>query len=269
MNISYLVTVSNETDTLQNLLYRIRDCKEIEDEIVIVLDSDCVNNESTKKIVDSFKCDNTKKLTHSLEKNYSQHKNWGANQCKNPWVFQLDGDECPTEILLSNIKEIINSNPDIEAFWVSRINDFKGVTQEHAKKWGWRLTPSDTITHENLAYENSDQYKFLKTNSYIVEDTLVSDYLVNDPNLKRITYKTPLVNWPDPQCRIFKNIPDRIKWVGRLHERIEGNKNFVYLPYDEELSLYHDKTIEKQIETNLRYNTLFTQKENAGFSLPK
>ena len=28
------------------------------------------------------------------------------------------------------------------------------------------------------------------------------------------------------------------------------------------------ETIEKQIETNLRYNTIFTEEENKGFKLP-
>jgi hypothetical protein len=85
----------------------------------------------------------------------------------------------------------------------------------------------------------------------------------------KIKYKAVLVNAYDHQGRLFKNEPDRIKWVGKLHERIEGNKNFVYLPADESLSLYHDKTIEKQIETNLRYNRDFTKQENKGFNLPK
>lgn len=85
----------------------------------------------------------------------------------------------------------------------------------------------------------------------------------------KIKYKAVLVNAYDPQCRLFKNDPDRIKWVGKLHERIVGNKNYVYLPADEDLSLYHDKTIQKQVETNLRYNQKFTEKENKGFNLPQ
>jgi len=33
------------------------------------------------------------------------------------------------------------------------------------------------------------------------------------------------------------------------------------------LALYHNKTIEKQIETNLRYNKAFTQAENQGHNV--
>jgi hypothetical protein len=38
------------------------------------------------------------------------------------------------------------------------------------------------------------------------------------------------------------------------------------LPAKEEWALYHDKTIETQIQTNLRYNEWFTAAENAGVS---
>jgi len=73
------------------------------------------------------------------------------------------------------------------------------------------------------------------------------------------------VNWHtgDYQSRIFKNLP-HIKWEKRLHERVVGAKTFAILPKEEEYALYHNKTIEKQIETNLRYNKEFTENENRG-----
>lgn len=225
--ISYLITCSNEKQSLINLLHRIGDnFIDPDDEMIVVLDSDCTDNKKTKQILLDYEGNESWYYTHSLDHNYSEHKNWGAKLCKNPWIFQIDADELPTETLLYNVKPIIEANPDIEAFWVPRINDFIGVTEEHARKWGWRLTISPT-------------------------------------------YNRPIVNWPDPQCRLFRNEPDRIKWVGRLHERIQGNKNYVYLPADESLALYHDKTIEKQVETNLKYNVDFTEKENKGFNLPR
>lgn len=228
MNISYLISSSTETTTLSNLLSRLEDNIDNKDEIVLLYDSEKGDSTPTKKILDNF-ISTTKKIVcpfvHPLGNSYSDHKNWGLSKCSHKYVFQIDGDELPTETLLQNIKPIIESNPSIELFWISRINAFKGVTPEHAKQWGWRLTESPT-------------------------------------------YKIPLVNWPDPQGRLLLNCPDRIKWVGRLHERIEGNTSYAYLPTDEDLALYHDKTIERQIETNLSYNKRFTQKENEGFVLP-
>ena len=60
------------------------------------------------------------------------------------------------------------------------------------------------------------------------------------------------MNWPDYQTRICKNIPD-IKWVGKVHERLEGFKIISHFPSEyEEWALIHPKTIKRQeIQNNL------------------
>jgi hypothetical protein len=63
------------------------------------------------------------------------------------------------------------------------------------------------------------------------------------------------VNFPDYQWRIWKNKPE-IKWINKVHERLDGFKTYVALPPQEEFSLYHPKTIEKQEKQNNYYNTL-------------
>jgi hypothetical protein len=52
-----------------------------------------------------------------------------------------------------------------------------------------------------------------------------------------------------------------------LHEKIEGYKEYSFLPAEEEWALYHDKTIETQIATNLRYNKEFSKSENEGHTI--
>jgi hypothetical protein len=63
------------------------------------------------------------------------------------------------------------------------------------------------------------------------------------------------VNWPDRQWRIYKNTPD-IKWKNKVHEVLDGYKTMAQLPAYEDLSLYHPKTIERQVKQNDYYNTL-------------
>jgi hypothetical protein len=70
-----------------------------------------------------------------------------------------------------------------------------------------------------------------------------------------------IVNWPDFQGRLFKNI-STLRWERRLHEKIEGVKVFSRLPPNYVLALHHKKTIQKQIETNIKYNKIFTDQEN-------
>ncbi len=61
------------------------------------------------------------------------------------------------------------------------------------------------------------------------------------------------INWPDPQARIFRN-NGSIKWKNKVHEVIEGHKEFVVLP--DNYFLIHNKTLERQIKQNQFYQTL-------------
>jgi hypothetical protein len=63
------------------------------------------------------------------------------------------------------------------------------------------------------------------------------------------------INWPDYQWRIYKNQP-HINWINKVHERVDGYKVWTHLPMMEEFSLYHPKTIERQIKQNNFYETL-------------
>ena len=63
------------------------------------------------------------------------------------------------------------------------------------------------------------------------------------------------VNWPDYQWRIYKNVPS-IKWKNKVHEQLTGFVQYANLPMEEDYSLYHPKTLERQIKQNEYYNTL-------------
>jgi hypothetical protein len=63
------------------------------------------------------------------------------------------------------------------------------------------------------------------------------------------------VNWPDWQGRIYKNHPS-IQWENRVHEKLTGIKTFAQLPMEEDYSLYHAKTIERQERQNNYYETI-------------
>lgn len=226
MKISYLVTCSTETKTLNNLLSRLDEVLgDNDDEVIILVDNP---SKQTVEIVSNWTSGQTNVYgyEHSLNADYGAHKNFGSTKCSGYFIFQIDGDELPSEnIIGDNLKAIIESNPEVELIYVPRINDYKGVKEEHARQWGWRLTSS-----------KSDG----------------------------IAQGRPLVNFPDFQGRIYRNISDRIKWDRKLHEKIEGHKEYSFLPVEEEYALYHDKTIEKQLETNLRYNKVFTVEDNMG-----
>jgi glycosyltransferase involved in cell wall biosynthesis len=221
MKLSYLITTKNETDTLLRLLQKLHTATIDTENEVVILDDYSDNNE-TINILNDYKNKPNFKLYHDgLNNNYGRHKNVGIEKCSGNWIFQLDGDEYPSDLIVGdNLISIIESN-NVEAIALPRINDFKGVQSDHAQAWGWTLTISKT-------------------------------------------YKSPIINWPDYQFRVFFKDYPRISYLRRLHEKIEGYGNYALLPADEDYAIYHDKNIEKQIRTNLKYNEVFTKEENMG-----
>jgi len=66
------------------------------------------------------------------------------------------------------------------------------------------------------------------------------------------------VNYPDYQARVFRR-DESIRWVRPLHEFIDGCKTYAHLPPQQELSLYHPKTKEKQEQQNQFYMDNFSR----------
>jgi len=239
LKISYLITCHDETDIFNELLTKIscainnsQICVESRDEIIILEDNkkpSLTFDTPTQKIIEKH-MDNAGKdrewfvhhQRHSLDNNYGEHKNFGNSLCVGDYIFQIDGDEIPSEYIIGeNLHTILESNVGTELIFVPRMNDFIGVTPQHAMQWGWKLSESPSLKH-------------------------------------------PLINFPDFQGRIYRRVPERIKWDRRLHEKIVGHDTFVLLPPDEDFALHHRKTIDKQIQTNLSYNKRFTLDENKG-----
>jgi glycosyltransferase involved in cell wall biosynthesis len=63
------------------------------------------------------------------------------------------------------------------------------------------------------------------------------------------------VNFPDYQWRIWKN-NNNIKWINKVHEKLDGFKEFSLLPQSEEYCLFHPKDIKRQEKQNQFYNTI-------------
>ena len=203
MKISYAITVCNEEVEIQRLVTFLLKHKELQDEIVITYDS---NNGS--KSTEEYLKSNIGFSWHTFEfsGNFSDLKNHTKSMCSGDYIFHLDADEYPHEILMEQLHTVIEMN-DVDLIWIPRVNTVEGLTDEWANKWGWRVTEKGWV------------------------------------------------NYPDYQARVFRNI-DEIKWVQPVHEHISGCKTYAHLPPHEELSLYHPKTIDKQIKQNEFYEGL-------------
>jgi len=212
MFLSYLVTCHNETSSLDKLLSKLVQNKKDNHEIVLL--DDYSDNPESLEIIQKYK-EKTSFHQHKLDRNYGAHKNYGIEQCKGTWIFQLDGDEYPTDLLLENIDVVLESNVDNEVLWLPRLNYFADVTELDVKTWGWN-------------------------------------------------YQDGMINFPDYQSRIYRNL-SHIRYQRRLHEKVEGFKSYTFVPPQKDYAIVHEKTIEKQRQTNLNYNKMFTDEENRGY----
>jgi glycosyltransferase involved in cell wall biosynthesis len=144
MKISYSILTHNETDSLLKLLEFIVKHKDEEDEIVIL--DDYSDNEKTKEILDVMcSMHEIKFEQRHLLKDYSGQKNHLKNMCTGDYVFNLDADEIPHKYLITNIKEILESNPSIDLYWVPRVNTVEGLTLQHVREWGWQVNDKDWV----------------------------------------------------------------------------------------------------------------------------
>jgi len=206
MKITYGITVHNEHEEIKKLLEFLVEHRDEGDEIVIC---DDYSDYQCWRVFDEYIHDQYpniffhEKSLNSHNPDFAKHKNFVIEQCTGDYVFHLDADEYPNEILLQQLKQVLDMNP-VDLIWVPRINTVDGITQEHLNAWGWRTTENGWI------------------------------------------------NYPDYQSRVFRR-DSEIRWSRPVHEQIVGCKTYAHLPPQEELSLYHPKTIEKQMNQNNMY----------------
>ena len=138
MKISYSILTHNETVSLMKLIDFLLKHKDEEDEIVIL--DDYSDNEKTLAYLDAAcSIHEIKFEQRHLYKDYAGQKNHLTRMCKGEYIINIDADELPNKWLIKNIKEILETNPTIDLYWVPRVNTVEGLTQEHIQKWGWQV----------------------------------------------------------------------------------------------------------------------------------
>jgi hypothetical protein len=207
MTISYAITVCDELDEIVRLLNLLLEKKRKQDEIVVLFDTSKQSGRVEALLIGHKNKGNIRLVYGKFDSHFADWKNKLTENCSGDYIFQIDADEYPSDYLLEFLPSILESNPDAEAYHVPRINTVEGLTQEHIRQWGWRVSPEGWV------------------------------------------------NFPDNQWRIWKKKPC-IKWVNKVHERLDGFKSFIILPSEPDFCLIHPKTIERQERQNNYYNTL-------------
>ena len=144
MKISYGITVHNEAEELQKLLEVLNKNIDKEDEIVVCVDGD---DEKVEAVLGERVSEN-KVIVYKrkLDGNFADQKNSVIEKSSGDYIFHIDADEYPNEILLQQLKQILEMN-DVDLVWIPRVNTVDGFTQEDVQRWGWRINESGWVNY--------------------------------------------------------------------------------------------------------------------------
>ena len=166
MKISYAITVCNEHKEIEKLLTFLFEHKRKQDLVVVQMDTSATKE--VWKVCEGFEnkpFDEYKLIECALNKNFAAYKNNLNKNCDGNWIFAIDADEIPNAYLLEALPFILESNADVEAYWVPRVNTVAGITEEHIAKWGWRVDENGWVNFPDWQmriYQNTDDIYWIK-----------------------------------------------------------------------------------------------------------
>ena len=163
MKISYAITVHNELEELMKLLDFLNNNIREEDEIVIQYDEGGVTQEVLEFL-------NIKKELHGytvvgfpLNKDFASYKNNLKSNCTGDYIFQIDADEIPHEVMITYLPQVLEDNP-VDIIFVPRVNTVDGLTQEHIQKWRWNVNEKGWVNwpdYKTGIYKNTDDVTWM------------------------------------------------------------------------------------------------------------
>ena len=156
MKIGYFITACNEYEELKKLLILLRTNIDKNDCIGILLDEENVTPEVDSLCNQFLVPDNEsfRVIYGNLNKDFASFKNLGYHLFEDcDWIFNIDADELPSSILIQNIKQIIDLNPET----------VEGLTQEHIKKWRWQVNEDGWVNwpdYQGRIYKRSSMIEW-------------------------------------------------------------------------------------------------------------
>jgi hypothetical protein len=159
MKISYAITVCNEIKEIKTLLPILINSKKPEDEIVVLFDK----QKGTAEVWSYLQDQPVTSISKSFKNHFADWKNHLTSLCSGDYIFQIDADEVPNPILINNIHSILETNPEVDVYHVPRVNTVEGLTDEHIKKWRWRVNDQGWVNwpdYQMRVYKNNSTIKW-------------------------------------------------------------------------------------------------------------
>jgi glycosyltransferase involved in cell wall biosynthesis len=194
MRISYAIPVCNELEEIQKLLDFLQQYIRQSDQLVIMIDDENGNNEVEDYVEDFLivykdRID-MRVIYHPLNNDFAAHKNFLNKCCTGDWIFQIDADELPAESLMINLPAILETNDNVDAIWVPRVNIVNGLTEEHVAKWGWTVNEEGWVN-----WPNDSQLRLYKNKPEIVWERKVHERLTGYKTISKLPVDGSFALW--------------------------------------------------------------------------
>jgi hypothetical protein len=147
MKISYAICVCNESKDLYSLISFLKKVKDEEDEINILVDSVHVSPQ-VRIVLDHFK-DDIVQNEKEFDGKFATHRNYHFDKCKGDYIFYIDPDEMPTELLIQNIYKIIEETK-ADLIYIPRINICPGFTQKWLDECNFKVNDMGWINWPDM-----------------------------------------------------------------------------------------------------------------------
>ena len=183
MKISYAVTVCNEFIEIQRLLTFLIDRKKPQDEIVVFYDTNNGTSEVERYL--TILGSGIRRIGYHFDGHFGHMKNALTEACLGDYIFQIDADEIPNEVLMDNIHPILESN-DVDVILVPRVNTVEGLTQEHIQKWRWNVNEMGWVNFPD------PQWRIYKNNESIRWENKVHEKLVGYDTISNLPWTEEL-----------------------------------------------------------------------------
>ena len=161
MTLSYAITVCNEHEELNRLLYfLIKNVRE-GDEIIVQHDEENTTLE-VFHVLNKY-ADRVKVIEYPLNGHFANFKNNLTKNCEGDYIYQIDADEMISTYVLDNLPIILEYN-DVDVFKIPRINTVEGLTQEHIEKWNWNVNNKGWVNFPDYqwrVYKNNGRVKWI------------------------------------------------------------------------------------------------------------
>ena len=163
MKISYAITVHNELEELMKLLDFLNNNIREEDEIVIQYDEGGVTDEVMEFLKIKKQIHGYTVIGFPLNKDFASYKNNLKSNCKGDFIFQIDADEIPHEVMIQYLPQVLEDNP-VDIIFVPRVNTVDGLTQQHIDKWRWNVNERGWVNwpdYQTRIYKNTEDVTWM------------------------------------------------------------------------------------------------------------